>query len=45
MDNDFSGAEYHRNVGQVEGISEFHLRVSETETVLGSVRTEGQCRS
>lgn len=40
MDNDLFSAEYHRKVAQVEGISEFHLRVSETDMVFGSVRTE-----
>lgn len=40
MDNDLSSVEYHRKVAQVEGISEFHLRVSETEIVLVTIRTK-----
>lgn len=41
MDNDVSSEEYDRKIAQVEGISEFHLRVSKTEMVLGSVKTKG----
>lgn len=40
MGNDISNAEYERKIAQVEGISEFHLKVSETETVRGSVGTK-----
>ena len=31
MDDDVSNVEYERRIAQVEGISEFHLRVSETD--------------